>query len=282
MTNFILDNIDGNTLPWRRRWHTTSPTISLPLRNSGEPYQGTNHLILNIVSLKKGYSSPFWMTYRQARSMAANVIAGQRGSRIVKYKSLTFDATEPGGQDTVIPMIRAYTVFNLQQIEHLPEDYHAKQQVETLPASAVYDYLISVGATIISGHNQAAFYPELDVIRMPNIEDFVDQYAYESSLAHELIHWTGHHSRLDRLTSTDHNTVEYHFEELVAELGSMMLCAHLGLTAVMREDHVSYIKHYVEIMQQDKKAIVRASSAAQKAVDFIRAAGNANSNPRVN
>lgn len=274
ITNFVLDNIDGDVLPWRRKWHTSGPTIALPRRNTGEPYRGTNHLLLNITSLKSGFSSPYWMTYNQAKSVGANVLKGQKGSRIVKFKPLTIESPEANGQERVIPMIRNYTVFNLEQIENLPDDYQSRQHVQTIPVSEVYDYLKAVGAEIIHGDSKAGFYPVLDVIRMPNIEDFTDQYAYESVLAHELVHWTGHGSRLNRLVSTEEDTAEYAFEELVAEIGSMILCAHLGIESVMPENHLSYVKHYVTIMQADKKAIVRASSEAQKAVDFILEAAN--------
>lgn len=115
--------------------------------------------------------------------------------------------------------------------------------------------------------------PHQDQIVMPRPEDFRSHDAYVAILGHEHVHWTGHQSRLDREFQA-FGTDAYAVEELVAEIGAAFLCATLGVADTMREDHAAYIGHYARLLRDDKRLIVRAASAAQKAVDFLHAAAS--------
>ena len=104
---------------------------------------------------------------------------------------------------------------------------------------------------------------------MPRIETFSSSNAYYATLLHELTHWTGHKSRLDRLTHARFGSEDYAKEELVAELGAAFQCQLLGVTSEPMQNHAKYLNSWIKVLKDDKKAIFKASALAQKAVTLI-------------
>jgi antirestriction protein ArdC len=119
------------------------------------------------------------------------------------------------------------------------------------------------------GGDSAFYSPARDFISMPPMAAFNSANGYHATLLHESVHATGHKSRLDRDFSKRFGSESYAFEELVAELGSAMLCAHLGIDGQMQENHVAYIANWLTVLKNDKKAILTASAKAQQALDFL-------------
>lgn len=170
--------------------------------------------------------------------------------------------------------MKAYTVFNIEQIDSLPARFH-EAPTAPMPAparlAAADQFFASTGAEIRQGGNRAFYAPSADFIQMPPFEAFRDAESHAATLAHELTHWTGHKSRLDRNFADGRRfgSEGYAFEELVAELGAAFLCADLGLTPEVRPDHAAYLASWLKVLKADKRAIFTAAAQAQRAADFL-------------
>jgi antirestriction protein ArdC len=226
--------------------------------------------------MAKGFAQPVWMTYRQAEALDAHVRKGEHGSLVVYADRFLRTETDATGMDVEkeIPFLKAYTVFNVEQIDGLPESYSVRAPEPTSPLSlieAAETFFSATGATIRHAGNKAYYSPAAAVVVMPVPESFIDAEAYAATKAHELTHWTKHPTRLDRdLGGTRFGDEGYAREELVAELGAAFLCSALGVTAEPREDHAAYLAHWLQILKEDTRAIFQAASHAQKAIDYLR------------
>jgi len=164
-------------------------------------------------------------------------------------------------------------VFNVEQCEELPAQYHALASPRLeMPAriAGAESFFSATGASLSYGGNCAFYRPSTDSIVMPAFEAFRDAESYYATLAHETTHWTAHESRLARdFGSRRFGSEGYAIEELVAELGAAFLCADLDLTVEPREDHAAYIATWLEVLKSDSRAIFAAASHAQRAADFL-------------
>ena len=272
VTDQIIASIEAGTPAWRKPWTGDTGGIPFPLRSNGEHYRGINVVMLWMTAAEKGYRSPYWFTFRQAKELGAFVRKGEKSTTVVKYG--TVDRTdEETGEEKAIPYAKAYSVFNADQIEGLPEEYHGKPAEEprdlgTEPNPELDAFFAATGIEIRTTDEPRAYYrPSEDFIHMPPIGTFHDAAGYYSTLAHEACHATGHKSRLDRLARfTDRKA--YAFEELVAELGNCMVCAQLGLTPDF-DQSAAYIKNWLRALKDDKRMIFKAASEAQKAADWL-------------
>ena len=169
--------------------------------------------------------------------------------------------------------MKAYTVFNVEQIEGLPEHYYAKPEPVIDEAQRIDHadaFFAASGADVRHGGNRAFYSGGSDHVQMPPFECFHSPESYYATLAHELTHWTKHPKRLDREFGRKKWGDEgYAREELVAELGAAFLCADLGLTPEAGTDHAAYIQSWLKVLKDDKRAIFSAAAHAQKAADFL-------------
>jgi antirestriction protein ArdC len=227
-------------------------------------------------AVEKGFAAPIWMTFRQALGLDAHVRKGEKGSLVVYASSITRTETdEASGQEEEreIPFMKGYTVFNVEQIEDLPQSYYAPAQARLDPVQRIAQadaFFATTGADIRHGGNMAGYSITSDQVRMPPFEAFRDAESYYAALANELTHWTRHPNRLDRDFGRKRFGDEgYAMEELVAELGAAFLSSDLDLTPQVREDHASYIKGWLKVLKADKRAIFTAASHAQRAADFL-------------
>lgn len=184
--------------------------------------------------------------------------------------------TEDGQEEErSIPYMKGYTVFNVEQIDGLPARYMVKPEPMNAPAAQRIEhaeqFFAATGANIRHGGNSAYYAPHTDHIQMPPFEAFTDAESHDATLAHELMHWTKHESRLNRdLGGKRWGDEGYACEELVAEMGAAFLCADLAITPEIREDHAAYIGHWLKVMKNDKRAIFSAAAHAQKATDYSK------------
>jgi antirestriction protein ArdC len=227
-------------------------------------------------AVTKGYSAPIWMTFRQAFELNAHVRKGERGSTVVYASTITRSGkdTETGEEtEATIPFLKSYTVFNVEQIEDLPPQYHAVAEPRLDPVQRIERadaFFAATRADIKHGGNRAYYNIGSDFVQMPAFEAFRDAESYYATLAHECTHWTRHESRLARAFGRKRwGDAGYAMEELVAELGSAFLCADLDLTPEVREDHAAYIASWLEVLKNDKRAIFSAAAHAQRAADFL-------------
>ena len=265
VTDQILAAMESARTSGRRLWDS-QPSLPLSL-TTGKPYSGVNIIILWGAALSRGYTSPYWLTYKQAADKGGQVRKGEHGTHCVFYKPWESQETnhETGEVETKTgAVLKSFRVFNLDQIDGIEApareprpDFQAIEDAERI--------LQASPARIIEGGTQAYYVPVRDMIYLPARETFISPEAFYSVALHEMTHSTGHKSRLDRDFSGRFGTEAYAFEELIAELGSAFLNADLGIIGSTLQDHADYLAHWVAILKSDKKAILTAAAQASKA-----------------
>ncbi|MDR3487399.1 MAG: zincin-like metallopeptidase domain-containing protein [Bradyrhizobium sp.] len=281
ITDQIVAQLEQGARPWMQPWSAgrDGARILRPLRHNGQPYNGINVVMLWSAAQEKGFASPIWMTFKQAQEFKAHVRKGEQGSLVVYAdRIIRTEADADTGEENEfsIPFMKGYTVFNVEQIDGLPERFRAKPEVRTAPMERIESadgFFAATGADIVHGGSKAYYLPSRDSIHMPCIDCFRDAESYYATLAHEVTHWTSHTSRLNREFGRKRWGDEgYAMEELVAELGAAFLSADLDLTPELRADHAAYIASWIKVLKNDKRAIFAAASHAQRAVDFLSGA----------
>ncbi|QPT38923.1 DNA primase TraC [Oligella ureolytica] len=272
VTDRIISSIEQGAPAWRKPWTGEAGTMQMPLRSTGEAYRGINVVMLWLTAAEKGYGSAYWFTYRQAQELGAQVRKGEKGTTVVKYGTFEREDEETG-EDKKIPYLKGYTVFNADQIDGLPEKYHAVPAEEARDLGTEADpeldaFFKATGADIRTSEEPRAYYSlNGDYIHMPPIATFHSAAGYYATLAHEATHWTGHKSRLDRFSRFS-DRKSYAFEELIAEIGNCMVCAAIGLTPDF-EQSGAYVASWLRALKDDKRMIFKAATEAQKAADFL-------------
>ncbi|MDV4145828.1 ArdC family protein [Shimia sp. FJ5] len=272
VTDSIIEAMEAGTPPWRQPWTGSKAGAAFPLRANGQAYRGINTLMLWLVAGKNGYASPYWLTFKQAKGAGGVVRRGEKSASVVYYNTLQKE-DDVTGEEITVPYMRGYRVFNADQIDGLPDEYYRPTIIEArdlgTEANPELDaFFVSTGAQIETTEAPEAFYhPARDVIHMPPVNTFHGAGDYYATLAHETIHWTGHESRLGRLTK-GRDREAYAREELVAEIGACMTCLTLGLTPDFGQSG-AYVEGWLKALRDDKRWIFTAASAAQKAVDYI-------------
>lgn len=243
------------SMPWGKITNGDAPHNGV----TGRPYSGINWLVLTMLGSE--YPTNQWLTYKQAQSLGGNVRKGESGTKIIYFQMI--EKKDTGDK---FPMLKVYTVFNVAQCDDLEGlKGYVRPSVPTGGVNALAD---SLGAVVKYGQKGAFFHPLFDHIGMPHAEAFKSTAHHDATLLHELTHWTGHKSRLDRLTQSGFGSEEYAFEELVAELGAAMAGSILGLPYEGLQ-HVEYIANWLKVLKSDPKHIYKAAKFASKAVDYI-------------
>ena len=276
VTNRIIADLEQGVRPWLKPWgaDNAAERMTRPLRHNGTPYRGINILLLWGEAMAKGYASAIWMTYKQANELGAHVSKGEQGSMVVYADRFTKTETNDHGEEIEedIPFMKAYTVFNVEQIEGLPAQYCTTPESKGEPPQLIESaerFFAGTGASFRHGGNEAYYEPARDLIQLPAPEAFADAEAYAATKAHELTHWTAHPSRLARVLGKRFGDDAYAAEELIAELGAAFLCADLGITPEPRDDHAAYMAQWLKVLREDKRAIFSAVAHAQRAVDYL-------------
>lgn len=263
ITAQIVADLEKGVRPWVKPWNAehAAGRITRPLRHNGQPYSGINILSLWMSATVQNFAAPIWMTFRQALELDAHVRKGEKGWLVVYANSITrTEHDDKTGEDVEreIPYMKGYTVFNVEQIDGLPEIYHAKAESTLDPVARIdhaEKFLHATGAKIAHGGTRAYFSLSTDAVQMPPFESFRDADSYYATLAHELTHWTSSKNRLDRdFGGHCFGSNAYAQEELVAELGAAFLCADLELALEPREDHAAY-RRFGEALGIDIKNI---------------------------
>ena len=267
VTDRIVNALEAGITPWLKPWKDLNNAgfISEPHNAvSGRAYNGINWLVLQTTP----YASKGWLTFRQAKLLGGNVKRGERGTQIIFWK---FDRKrdEKTGTIKTIPFARAYTVFNLEQCEGI-ESKRVKLPTPPVPGSGDMNAVAAKhGVNLRHGGNRAFFSPSTDHVQMPSADAFKSADDYQSTLAHELTHWSGGASRLARdFTGARFGNEAYAFEELVAEIGSAFLCARTGI-ALEGLQHADYVGNWLKVLRDDKRAIFTAASKAKQASEFL-------------
>lgn len=269
ITNDIIASLEGAENKWELPWHRMN---TMPRSGAtGKYYKGINSIILSIAAKEKGYSNPYWFTYPAAKALGCPVRSndGQKATQVIKYIEINYIDDENDEDKSFLKPI-THSLFNAEQLESIPEGFDVAQDFnkvcidhDTIPVAE--EIIKASKAFVVYNEQKAAYSPSLDKVYMPNMRQFNHATGYYATFFHELVHWTGHKSRLDR-----HGKESYAFEELIAELGSAYLCGITGISsAYSQQNNVSYIKAWLRELRNDKTFIIKASKASTKAVDML-------------
>ena len=267
VTNRIIELLEAGTVPWHQPWSDAGEPQNVITKI---PYRGFNLLLL--ASL--GYSRNLFLTYRQAKEMGATIRKGEKPFPIVFWKWPEAKPDENGKKpvEKVRPILRYYQVWNIEQCEDIPEHLLPPPEMPNNPIEVCENIVLMMPKCPPITHvgKKAYYKPEEDVINIPKIKAFDSSEDYYATLFHELVHSTGHVSRLNRKDSMKTVDIEaYSMEELVAEIGACFLASVAGLPEDAINQGAAYIDGWLDVLRDDKRFIVFASTQAQKAVDFI-------------
>ena len=279
ITDRIIGLLESGTAPWRKPWKSQS---GLP-RNlvSNKAYRGINVFLLHAMS----YESPFWLTYRQAQELGGNVRKGEKACPVVFWKQLQVE-NKKNGEPGKIPLLRYYYCFNVAQCDGL-EKVSAPPIETSLSAPSNADEIVTFMPNrpeIKHGMSKAFYSPSTDIIALPDRARFDNEAGYHATLFHELVHSTGHKSRLNRPTlaeSAGFGSNPYCKEELVAEMGAAFLCGMAGISDNTLDNSAAYLHGWLEPLRHDKNLIIQAAAQAQRATDFILGVKHEDSPPPI-
>lgn len=277
ITDSIVRALEKGTVPWHKPWRTTGfgGPANLTTRR---PYRGINIFLLAIEQLERGYATPFWLTFKQAQGLGGRVRKGERGTRIYFFKPYVVEDKETGKKKS-IPLLRDFVVFNVEQIDGVaaPELDEAEKFNAVDEAEQIVRAYINGAACVNSGPrytetaSDRAFYREADdLVVLPERTQFTNEETFYSTVFHELVHSTGHKSRLDRELANPFGSEKYAREELVAEIGASFLRGESGINGEAELDQsAGYIANWLTALENDPKLVIWAAGRAQKAADRV-------------
>jgi antirestriction protein ArdC len=277
VTSRVIAELEQGRLPWVQPWDAAACGCAMPANAvSGRRYSGINVLILWGAVIEGRYASQRWLTYRQAQAAGGNVRKGERGTTICYADRFTprdeaERARDEDREARQLAFLKRFTVFNIDQCEGLPERFTSEVAAEPVgPLDCVPEALALIdasGADVRIGGGEAYYSPSGDYVAVPPQLAFYSKINWYRTVLHELGHWTGHKSRLDRDQTGGFGSAAYAREELVAEMASAFTCASLSIRPTVR--HADYIGSWLAVLREDEKAIFRAASAASKAADYL-------------
>lgn len=264
ITDRIIAALEQGDIPWSRPWVSTGAAVK---HVSGEPYSLLNQLLLN----RPGE----YLTFKQIQQEGGKVRKGEKASMVVLWKWVE-KKEEDSEEVKKIPFLKYYNVFHVDQCEGI-KPKHTAEMPNVVEADAnaekiIAEYVARTGLNIVHKEGHRAYYsPAKDIVVLPKTEQFKETAEYYSTAFHELVHSTGHESRLNRIAHVAaFGSEDYSKEELVAEIGSATLVNRAGLeTDGSFRNSAAYVQNWLKALKNDKRLIVSAAGKAEKAVDFI-------------
>lgn len=275
VTAKIISELEAGRLPWVQPWgKATGTRLGLPSNGvTGRRYSGINVLLLWGAAIEHGFPTQGWVTFRQALNAGGAVRRGEHGTTVVYADRFTPRAEQEraareGDEPGKVAFLKRFTVFNLAQCEGLKGVAYSHAPAPERQAIPRAERLIAdTGADFRIGGDKAFYAPGPDFVQVPPQPAFFDQINYYRTAFHELSHWTGHASRLNRDQTGWRGGEGYAREELIAEMGGAFVCAALGIVPTVR--HADYIGSWLQVLKNDNRAIFRAASQASKAADLL-------------
>ena len=285
ITKEIVDAIEamqaGARADWKLPWHHDGSNVARPMNiASKNKYRGINILALWVASMKAGFASGLWGTYRQFAEVGAQIRKGERATTVVFWKEFRRGESDDGGGHTddrgdgdnrrARFMARGYHVFNASQVDGL--DLPSQPVLpECERIAAAETFFANLGITIKTEGDQACYVPSLDEVRMPPFARFRDATSFYACLCHELAHGSGAKHRLDRDLGGRFGSERYAVDEQIAELTASFVMADLGLSYGARPESAAYLASWLKVLKNDTRAIFTAAAKAQQAADWMHA-----------
>ncbi len=282
VTDYVIQELEKGVVPWRQPWGEGIEIAGPQNLVSKRAYQGWNFFYLRLIVRAYKFSTPFFLTFKQAMAQGGSIKKGSHGFPVVCWLKREFKKTQVDGE-TGEEKIKAVTrlvpvehiVFNLDQAEGIMAP--KVTEVRRTPAEkiAACEAVVSSmpEAPSITEGGDRAFYNRLsDHVQMPPFDSFGVSQEYYSTLFHELVHSTGHKKRLNRaelMESDGFGSAKYSNEELTAEFGAAFLCAHTAIEQKTIGNSVAYIQNWMGRLRADKTLVLKAAAKAQAAADFI-------------
>jgi antirestriction protein ArdC len=270
----IIVELEHGAAPWVKPWAATAGMNTPCNAVTNRPYSGCN-VVLLWMAQQAGYRAPRYLTFRQALELGGHVQKGQHGTKVYFVKQLQVrdkNVDDDTAETRIVPMLREYTVFNIDQCDGLPARVMTAGTVKPRNPderdATIDEFLARSGASIREGFGEAYYRPSDDYISLPTFAAFKSAAHFYATAFHELGHWTGHKSRLDRDLRHRFGERAYAAEELVAELCAAFLCAEFSIDGDLR--HAGYIQSWIGLLKADKRAFFTACSKAQAAADYLR------------
>jgi len=267
VTDRIIERLESGVIPWKQPWTEAGLPQNLV---TGKAYTGINVLLL----ASMGFPRNYFLTFKQIKDLKGSVKKGEKSIPVIFWK--WSEKEDPQSNEIKkVSIIRYYTVFNVDQCNDLPEERIPVIENDGKMDVAELEFIIEEmpkRPPIVHKENQAYYHPVKDFINMPKMNNFKDTESYWGVLFHELIHSTGHSTRLNRkeiVERTTFGTEPYSMEELVAEIGACYLKSYCGIGSKDFENNVAYIQQWLKKLRDDKRLIVYSSAKAQRAVDYI-------------
>ncbi|MBV5341509.1 MAG: DUF1738 domain-containing protein [Deltaproteobacteria bacterium] len=271
VTDRIIGLIELGTIPWRKTWAAGGGGMPKNLVSKKE-YRGINTFLLSAMP----YSSPYWLTYKQATDLGGHVRKGEKSSLVIFWKLLDkHDQNEDTKATGRIPMLKHYNLFSTEQCENIPIPPDPEETINPFTPIERAEQIVAeykCAPSIHYGGAKAFYRPSEDRVQMPHKHTFERSEDFYQVLLHELSHSTGHQSRLARKEVMERNEFgsdDYSAEEICTELSASMLCAVAGISIETIELSASYINGWLSVLRQDKKAVVIAAARAQASADHI-------------
>jgi len=296
ITDSVIDALEKGTIPWEKPWSLNGDRKQPRSVSTGKVYQGINWIMLGPWMFGASHSSPWWMTYRQAKKLGGTVRKGEKSYPIVHWSFI--DGKHPAGHPKAgqltgrkVPILQHFSAFNLDQCD-MPDEVverlakrldrlagEEKQSGTTLTGEAVEaakatadEYISREGIKFNDAGSLACYSPMADAITMPEVQTFTGAEEYLATLLHECVHSTGIDKRLKRGIEQNGSkgSESYAREELVAELGSAFAAARLGINMpTVNDNRNAYIANWIAVLENDKKALIWAAGRAEKATNMI-------------
>lgn len=282
ITDEVIQALEKGVIVWKKPW-----AGDVMPRNiiTGHMYRGWNPFYLNMVCILRNYELPYFLTFEQAKKNNAHVKKGEKGSKVIYWeakpmKNKAIVTRDPQTGETkvsvpTIPILKQFTVFNVSQVEGLeytkPEVYE-RTSIEKIEACEKTIAAMKNPPPIKFIGGAACYIPALDEVHMPQQNKFFTDEAYYSTLFHELVHATGHATRLKReevMNPNQFGTQPYSKEELVAELGNTYLSGITGILPKTLDNSAAYIEGWLNRLRHNEKFFLQACSQAQAAADYI-------------
>lgn len=273
VTSRILSALESGTIPWHKPWVSKDGEFHSNLK-SKKTYRGINQILLSMSAMAGNYSSPYWLSFKQAKEFGGSVRKGEKGTLVVFYKPVKKEDSKTGNAYLIL---RYYYVWNVEQCDGLESKIPATVVADEKPFSP-----IETAEAILAGMpnppkfsegGSAAFYdPNSDSVKLPNREDFESEEYFYWAAFHEFSHSTGHKSRLNRWSGESKirfGDEKYSAEELIAEFSAAMLCGIAGIENHTLDNSAAYIDHWKKQFSADPKLVVKLAGKGQRAADCI-------------